>query len=132
MIGTRLAGTLTGPAASGLAARSGGKIAAKIGGEAVGEIIGVIVIAWDVFDHYRTKQTELPILRRDIADYLEQVKRSLRHQPGTRAIRKDHVKTIETIVAVISWIVLCLFIYALSPLLIKLINLGQGLHDMFR
>ena len=56
-------------------------MAAKVGGEAVGEIVGLVIILWDVADHYRTKRTELPILRRNIADYLEQVKRSLLHDP---------------------------------------------------
>ena len=81
MIGTRLAGTLTSSAASELAVKTGGKMAAKVGGEAVGELIGIVIILWDVADHYRTKRTELPILRRNIADYLEQVKRSLLHDP---------------------------------------------------
>ena len=80
-LGARMTGKLTGSAASELALKTGGKMAAKVGGEAVGEIVGLVIILWDVADHYRTKRTELPILRRNIADYLEQVKRSLLHDP---------------------------------------------------
>ena len=81
MIGTRLAGTLTGPAATTAVAKGGGKLAARIGGEAVGELIGIVIILWDVADHYRTKRTELPILRRNIADYLEQMRRGFLDDP---------------------------------------------------
>ena len=80
-LGARVTGGLTGRAASELAVRTGGKIAARVGGEALGQIVGLVVILWDVADHYRTKRTELPILRKNITDYLEQVKKSLLLDP---------------------------------------------------
>ena len=80
-LGARMTGKMTGTAAEELAVRTGGKMAARVGGEAIGEIIGLVVIILDVADHYRTKQTELPILRKNILDYLEQVKKSLLHDP---------------------------------------------------
>ena len=77
--------TLTGmaseAAASELAARTGGKAAAKASGEMLGEIVGIVIIAWDLADHYRTKHNEMPVLRRNIADYLTEVKHRLLHDP---------------------------------------------------
>ena len=74
-------GKMTGSAASEMAAKSGSGMAAKIGGETFGQVIGIAVIAWDVIDHFFTKQTELPILRRNIADYFGQMKNRLLHDP---------------------------------------------------
>ena len=47
-------------------------------------------------------------------------------------LERNYLKTLETIVAMISWLVMALVIYALAPLLIKIINLGQGIHDWFK
>jgi hypothetical protein len=77
----RVSSGMAGNAAGEFAARTGGKAAAKASGEMMGEIVGIVIIAWDLADHYRTKHTEMPVLRRNIADYLDQVKHRLLHDP---------------------------------------------------
>jgi len=76
-----VSGKLAETASGEIVARAGGTAAAKVGGEALGEIIGAVIIVWDVADHYRTRQVELPILRRNIADYLGQLKHRLLCDP---------------------------------------------------
>jgi hypothetical protein len=44
---------------------------------------------------------------------------------------KDHMKTLETVLAVVSWIVLAIVLYALSPLLIKLMQMADHLNHLF-
>jgi hypothetical protein len=41
------------------------------------------------------------------------------------------MKTLETVMAVVSWIVLAIVLYALSPLLIKLIQMADNLNHLF-
>jgi hypothetical protein len=97
-LGARVTGKMTGTAAGELAVRTGGKMAARVGGEALGEIIGLVVIILDVADHYRTKRTELPILRKNILEYFGEVKKSLLHDPEHGVITAlDKIET--TIVA---------------------------------
>ncbi|MDF5725976.1 MAG: hypothetical protein PUP91_37115 [Rhizonema sp. PD37] len=72
--------------ASKLAAKSGTKVAAKLGVEAVGTVLGIGIIVWDVWDHYHTKATQLPILRQNIKEYIEQVKTALLKDPQTGLI----------------------------------------------
>ena len=40
------------------------------------------------------------------------------------------MKTLDTIMTLLSWIVLAIVLYALAPLLAKLIAVGQGLHHL--
>jgi uncharacterized protein HemY len=41
------------------------------------------------------------------------------------------MRSLETVLAVISWLVLALVLYALSPLLIKLIEIADHLNHWF-
>jgi hypothetical protein len=72
--------------ASKLAVKSGTKVAAKLGVEAVGSVLGIGIIVWDVWDYYHTKATQLPILRQNIKEYLDQVKTALLKDPQTGLI----------------------------------------------
>ena len=64
--------------ASKVAAKTGVKLAGK---SVLGPFLGIGIVAWDVWDHYHTKATQLPILRQNIEEYLDQVKASLLKDP---------------------------------------------------
>ena len=74
----KLSGTVmaksAGKAASKMAAKTGGKVAAKAGGKFLGTIVGVGVLAWDVWDHNRTVKENRPLLRQAMADYFAELK----------------------------------------------------------
>jgi hypothetical protein len=42
-----------------------------------------------------------------------------------------NMKTLDTIMTLLSWIVLAIVLYALAPVLIKLIAVAQGVHHVF-
>ncbi len=70
-----------GKAASQMAVKTGGKVAAKAGGKFFGIIVGVGVIAWDVWDHTATKKENWPILRQSLAGYFHSLKDILLNDP---------------------------------------------------
>jgi len=45
--------------------------------------------------------------------------------------RKEKMKSLDTILATISWIVLAIVLWALAPLLMKLISIADGLNHFF-
>ena len=85
-IGGKVMAKLAGKAAGEVAAKTGGKVAAKVGGKMLGEIVGIGIIIWDVWDHYQTKKVDRPILRQNIADYFTEVKQHLLHEPDSGII----------------------------------------------
>jgi hypothetical protein len=82
-IGTKIAGKGAGSAAAKLAAKTGAKVGAKAGGKFLGPIIGVAIIIWNVWDHYATKAEQQPILRKNLIDFLAEVRRDLLKDPET-------------------------------------------------
>jgi hypothetical protein len=42
-----------------------------------------------------------------------------------------NMRTLDTIMTLLSWIVLAIVLYALAPVLIKLIAVAQGVHHLF-
>lgn len=84
--GAQVASKVASKTASKVAAKSGAKLVGKLGVEAIGSVLGVGIIAWDVWDHYHTRATQLPILRENIEEYLDQVKASLLKDPTTGLI----------------------------------------------
>jgi hypothetical protein len=80
-IGSKIAVSFAGKAGAKMAAKTGGAVAAKVGAEFLDPIIGVGIIAWDVWDHNHTVAVEKPILRDAIHDYLKQVKYQLLDNP---------------------------------------------------
>jgi hypothetical protein len=76
-LGTKVSAELAGKAAGGMAAETGAKVAAKAGSKLLGPIIGVGIIVWDAWDHYHTREQYEPILRKNLIDYLNEVKTSL-------------------------------------------------------
>jgi hypothetical protein len=75
----QVSGKLAGKAAAKMAAKTGSKVAAKAGGELLGPIVAIGIIAWDYWDHTKTKEHGKPVLRQNIADYFAQLKQSLLH-----------------------------------------------------
>jgi hypothetical protein len=75
----QISGKLAGKAAAKMAAKTGSKVAAKAGGELLGPIVAIGIIAWDYWDHTKTKEHGKPVLRQNIADYFAQLKHSLLH-----------------------------------------------------
>jgi hypothetical protein len=74
-------GKFTGKAAAKMVGKAGGAAGEAIGetvaivaAPVVGPIIGIGIVAWDLVDHYQTRKVNEPILRRDIAEYLTQMK----------------------------------------------------------
>ena len=41
------------------------------------------------------------------------------------------MRTLELILSLLSWLLLAIVLYALAPLLVKLIALANGLHHLF-
>jgi hypothetical protein len=84
-IGTRLSTTAAtqgaSQAAASMATRTGVKVGAKVGGKFLGAIIGIGVLAWDIWDHQHTQRVERPILRQNIIDYLAELQHALLHDP---------------------------------------------------
>lgn len=76
-IGSKISGRMATGIAAKMAAKTGGKVALRSGGKFLGSIIAIGIIVWDVWDHYRTKQRAMPVLRRNIKDYLLELKNSI-------------------------------------------------------
>ncbi len=80
-IGSKISAKLSSKAAAKMATKTGGKVAMKAGGKFVGTLIAVGIIIWDVWDHYNTKKKAMPILRKNIEDYFEELKMSIMSDP---------------------------------------------------
>ncbi len=76
--GAKIASNVASKTASKVAAKSGVKL---VGKSVLGPVLGIGIIAWDAWDHYHTRATQLPILRQNIEEYLDQVKASLLKDP---------------------------------------------------
>jgi hypothetical protein len=76
-IGGKLTAKLAGKAAASMAAKTGAKVMAKVGGELLGPVIAIGIIIWDVWDHAKTKETGMPLLRQNILDYFNELKISI-------------------------------------------------------
>lgn len=80
-VGAKLSGKMSAKFAAGMATKTGGKVAFRSGGRFIGSIIAIGIIIWDVWDHFRTKKKAMPILRRNIKDYLVELKKSILNDP---------------------------------------------------
>jgi hypothetical protein len=80
-IGARISSKMAARSAAKMAAKTGGKVAAKTGGKFLGAIVAIGIIIWDVWDHYSTVKTAKPVLRKNIHDYLKEVKQAVLHDP---------------------------------------------------
>ena len=80
-IGGKVAAKLAGKAAAKMAAKTGGKVAAEAGGKMLGPIIGIGIMIWDVYDHYKTRQINEPILRENLYEYVDLMTNELLNSP---------------------------------------------------
>jgi hypothetical protein len=64
---------LTTKAVEAVAAKTGAKVASKAGGKFLGTIVGIAVLAWDLYDHVETVEENRPILRQNLQDYFQQL-----------------------------------------------------------
>jgi hypothetical protein len=82
-ISTTVAAEGAGQAAATMAARTGTKVGVKAGGKFLGALIGIGVLAWDIWDHRHTERVERPILRENLVDYLAELQHALLYDPET-------------------------------------------------
>ncbi len=82
-ISSKVVAKLAGKAGAKVATKTGGVIATKIGSAFLDTTIGVGIIVWDVWDIHHTANIEKPILKANLASYLQEVKNSLVNNPET-------------------------------------------------
>jgi hypothetical protein len=80
-ISTTIAAEGAGQAAATMAARTGARVGVRAGGRFLGVLIGIGVLAWDIWDHQHTERVERPILRENLIDYLAELQHALLHDP---------------------------------------------------
>jgi hypothetical protein len=56
----------------------------------VGPVLGVVIIGWDLIDHYQTRKVNEPILRRDIEDYLKKMEMVILNDNSTGIMSAIH------------------------------------------
>lgn len=80
-IGLKIAANLAAKAGSKLAAKAGTSLLVKTGAQLLDPILVVGFLAWDVWDYNHMVATSKPELRKNILDYLEEVKNSILLSP---------------------------------------------------
>lgn len=76
-VGSKVVTKMAGKAGAKIAAKTGASLAGKIGAELLDPIVGIGIIIWDVWDYNRTVKVDRPILHKNIADYLQEMKLSI-------------------------------------------------------
>lgn len=94
LIGLKLAANFAAKVGSKLAAKAGGSIIAKTGAQLVDPLLLVGFLAWDVWDYQHMVETSRPELRRNISDYLDEVKYSILSSPENSI--KAAIKDVES------------------------------------
>lgn len=100
IISSKVVSKLAGKAGAKIATKTGGVIAGKIGGALLDVTVGVGIILWDVWDNKNTASLEKPIMRENLADYLQEVKNSLLDNPDTgimSAVDKIQNKIVDSV-----------------------------------
>jgi hypothetical protein len=80
-VGSKVVTKMAGKTGAKIAAKTGASLAGKIGAELLDPIVGIGILLWDVWDYNRTVAIDRPILRENIADYLEEMKLSILANP---------------------------------------------------
>lgn len=81
LIGSKIMAKLAGKAGAKIAAKTGAVISGKVTSVLLDSTVGVGIILWDIWDNNHTASIEKPILRKNLVDYLQQVKDSLLTNP---------------------------------------------------
>jgi hypothetical protein len=76
-VGSKVVTKLASKAGAKVATKTGAVLAGKLGAAVLDSTVGVGIILWDVWDTNHTAQVEKPILRDNLAAYLQEVKFSL-------------------------------------------------------
>lgn len=76
-VGSKVVTKMAGKTGAKIATKTGASLAGKIGAELLDPIVGIGIILWDVWDYNRTVAIDRPILRENIADYLQEMKLSI-------------------------------------------------------
>jgi len=71
VVGSKIVTKLAGKVGAKIAAKTGATLAAKIGGTLLDTTVGVGILLWDVWDNNHTAFIEKPILKTNLANYLE-------------------------------------------------------------
>lgn len=82
-LGSKASAKFAGAAASKVAAKTGGAVAAELGAAALDPIVGLGILAWDVWDYRHTVEVDRPVLRDNLATYLQDVKQVLLNHPDS-------------------------------------------------
>lgn len=82
-IGSKITSTVASKAAAKMAAKTGATVAAEFGTSLIDPLVGVGILLWDLWDYNHTVTTDRPVLRENLVDYLQDVKRSLLTDPET-------------------------------------------------
>ncbi|MDY6802211.1 MAG: hypothetical protein SXA11_00175 [Cyanobacteriota bacterium] len=99
-VGSKVVTKMAGKAGAKIATKTGASLAGKIGAELLDPIVGVGIILWDLWDYNRTVAIDRPILRENIADYLQEMKLSILENPENgimTAVDKIENEIIESI-----------------------------------
>ena len=80
-IGSKIGSKFAGTAVAKLAAKTGGAVAAEFGTTLLDPIVGAGILLWDFWDYHKTIATDRPLLRANLLDYLQDVRRSLLSDP---------------------------------------------------
>lgn len=76
-VGSKVVTKLASKAGAKVATKTGAVLAGKLGAAVLDSTVGVGIILWDVWDTNHTSHVEKPILRDNLAAYLQEVKFSL-------------------------------------------------------
>ncbi len=82
-IASKVSAKLAGKFAAKIATKTGAKVAAKVGGKMLGPLIGIGIIIWDIWDHYKTREINEPILRKNLHDYIDLMVDELLNSPDS-------------------------------------------------
>ena len=80
-VGSKLAVNFAVKAAAKIVGKASGAILAKVGAQIIDPVLGIGILAWDVWDYNNMVKQSRPVLRENILDYLTEVKLSILYSP---------------------------------------------------
>jgi len=80
-VGSKLAVSFAVKAAAKIVGKASGAILAKVGAQLIDPVLGIGILAWDVWDYNNMVKQSRPGLRQNILDYLTEVKSSILNSP---------------------------------------------------
>ena len=80
-VGSKLAVNFAVKAAAKIVGKASGAILAKVGAQIIDPVLGIGILAWDVWDYNNMVKQSRPVLRQNILDYLTEVKLSILYSP---------------------------------------------------